>query len=124
MLEMEALERVAALHKPLVLSCGGGIVLHEKNRQLLLDTFVVVWLDVPIDEIYHRLEVSPGGRPLLDEVDRVDTIRRLFTMRYELYERTHHIRYRWQEGDTSPDISADQIIKAVNSLKENPDLGL
>ena len=41
----------------LILSCGGGIVLREENRNLLKKYSYVVWLDRPLEEIKKSVEV-------------------------------------------------------------------
>ena len=56
----EALDREGA-----VISTGGGIVVSEANRTMLLDSpALVVWLDATIDALASRVG-SGRGRPLL-----------------------------------------------------------
>ncbi len=50
-----------------VVATGGGIVLDPKNRALMARAGRVVFLDVPVDVLCHRLHAaaSRGERPLL-----------------------------------------------------------
>lgn len=86
-LESEALTRTAA-GPDAVVSCGGGIVLDDANRERLRATGVVVWLSAPLERLRER--VVPGaGRPLVREPEDLD---RLLAEREPLYrEVAHHV---------------------------------
>lgn len=51
--------------RPSVVATGGGVVVDAGNRAEMAKRGVVVHLDVPIEELMHRVE-GDGGRPLLD----------------------------------------------------------
>jgi shikimate kinase len=98
-LEEAALAEVAQRAEPCVLSCGGGIVLSEKNRDALCKDFVSVWIDVPLDELLERLELERAARPLLAEPGYRNRAAELYTQRRALYESASLHRYAWKKGE-------------------------
>ncbi|NJO69767.1 MAG: shikimate kinase, partial [Bacteroidetes bacterium] len=50
-------------HSRLVVAYGGGIVLSDRNWSYLHHG-IVVWLDVPLEELWQRLSQSNQSRPL------------------------------------------------------------
>ncbi len=62
-LESEALARLAD-EEPLVVACGGGIVLRAVNRRLLKELGTVAYLEVTAGEALARIG-DVEGRPLL-----------------------------------------------------------
>ncbi len=69
-----------------VLATGGGIVLKEKNRQLLKNVDgVVVYLSAPIDQLLERTS-KDKKRPLLQVDDPEAKIRELIEQRDPLYQ--------------------------------------
>ena len=68
----------------LVVSTGGGIVLGEKNRNLLKGSGIVVFLDASVDQLYERT-IKDKKRPLLQVPDRKAAIRELKNTRDPLY---------------------------------------
>lgn len=68
------------------ISTGGGVVLNPINIQLLKQNGVVVFLDVPLEEL---MKMPPKGRPLLlDPNNLID----LYAKRYNLYNDSCDIR--------------------------------
>lgn len=51
--------------KGTILSCGGGIVLRQKNIELLKENGIICWLDRDLEKIIQDVDIS--GRPLLKE---------------------------------------------------------
>ena len=69
---------------PLVVSCGGGVVLSAANRDVLRSSGRVVWLRASPETLAAR--VGGGeGRPLLGEIP-LDTLRELADERAVAYE--------------------------------------
>lgn len=64
-LERRAVADACARLEPLVVACGGGAVLEPANREALLATGFVVWLQAPAAILAARVGQT-GGRPLLD----------------------------------------------------------
>ncbi len=68
----------------IVLATGGGAVLLEDNRQSLMTTGFVVYLQCSIDKILQRTR-RDTQRPLLQTKDRKQKMQRLFLERNPLY---------------------------------------
>lgn len=64
-LETDALRDALGRTDPVLLACGGGVVLAEENRSLLAERALTLWLTAPLDVLADRLRRSPTGRPLL-----------------------------------------------------------
>lgn len=79
MIEAETLRLALADSESPVVATGGGVVVSERNRRVLIDDDpLVVWLDAPVATLLGRVEVD-SGRPLLDG----DPARRLTELRRE-----------------------------------------
>ncbi len=85
-LETEALAAAAAAGDPVIMACGGGAVLAEKNRLILADSFFTVWLKVGPEEALRRAALQAGKRPLLETPDRERRVRELIAERTPIYE--------------------------------------
>lgn len=85
-IESETLAATAAAEGPMILACGGGIVLAEANRKVLSESYFVVWLKVGVEEALRRAGPDGKGRPLLASPDREQTMRRLVRERTPIYE--------------------------------------
>ncbi len=82
-LESAVLAALAARSR-CVISTGGGVILREKNRALLRDLGLVVWLTASEDAIFARVSRT-NKRPLLRTADPRATVTALFTARRPLY---------------------------------------
>jgi shikimate kinase / 3-dehydroquinate synthase len=80
-LEEELAAEVLALPIPAVIALGGGAVLSERTRKLLLTDAFTVWVDVDLTAAWRR--VRNTGRPLAQDKNQ---FRRLFEQRQPLYE--------------------------------------
>lgn len=72
--------------KHMVVSCGGGVPLREKNVELMKNSGYVVWLTATPEAIYERVKDSTE-RPLLNGNMNVPFIQNLMESRREKYER-------------------------------------
>jgi shikimate kinase len=63
--ETEALRDTLGQTDPVLLSCGGGVVLAAENRSLLMESARIVWLTAPLGLLADRLRRSSTERPLL-----------------------------------------------------------
>ena len=77
--------------KHMVVSCGGGVPLREKNVELMKNSGYVVWLTATPEAIYERVKDSTE-RPLLNHNMNVPFIRELMESRREKYERGADIK--------------------------------
>jgi shikimate kinase len=82
--ETRALESLAK-QQNLLLSTGGGIILCERNRQLLSQLGFVVWLTASIDTLAYRVSQN-RDRPLLHTEDPKQRLIDLMDVRRSLYE--------------------------------------
>ncbi|MCQ2958587.1 MAG: NAD(P)-binding domain-containing protein [Bacteroidales bacterium] len=88
-IEKETLSKNFSTDKPCILSCGGGIVLNEPNRNLLKDNTLVIWLYATPDAIIQRVNIAK--RPLLQCDNPLEKLQQLLNDRKELYARTAHV---------------------------------
>ena len=81
-LESQVLAQLSA-YKNLVVATGGGIVLRRENWSYLHHG-VVVWLEVPVEQLYDRLR-EDTSRPLLRSEDPLSKLQLLLNQRQGLY---------------------------------------
>lgn len=80
-IETDVLRELAA-KDPLLVSCGGGVVLRSENRTLLREVGFVVYLQVTADEAASRIS-DVSTRPLFRDIA---TARSIIDSRLALYE--------------------------------------
>jgi len=107
--ESEAIAEALASEEPAVIAAAGGTVLDEKNRRLMRECGVVVWLRAEPATLAERA-VRGDHRPLLaDEPAMV--IHRLAGERHDLYtDVAHHVV---EVGDRRPDEVVDAVLEAL-----------
>ena len=82
-LEQEVLAQCLESSEPLVVSCGGGIVLRPDNRALLRDRAWVCWLRATMETLGQRVRAGEN-RPLLGD-DPVGNLAKISAARSGLY---------------------------------------
>jgi len=82
-LETKVLAEVSS-HTRLVVATGGGIVMRDQNWSYLHHG-IVIWLDVPLEELWQRLSHSSQPRPLLQTPHPLETLRQLLAERQPRY---------------------------------------
>lgn len=90
---LQYLESSPENNLPAVISTGGGVVTRPENREILQRLGFVVWLDVDVRTLAARTSRT-ANRPLLKNVSRVATLRKLSETRSPLYETVAHLRLR------------------------------
>jgi len=70
--------------KKLVVSCGGGVILREENRQFMKENGVVVLLEASPEQIFERIK-HDNTRPLLAGNMTVEYIAQMKSQRDPLY---------------------------------------
>ncbi|MDP1809055.1 MAG: shikimate kinase [Actinomycetota bacterium] len=88
--ESRALAEVVEEELPFVLACGGGVVLDAKNRDILRQRFLTIYLDVSEAVLIERLRRNKG-RPLLAVAEPEAAIAALLKARRALYEAAAHL---------------------------------
>lgn len=68
--------------EPLLVSCGGGVVLKPENREILKSSGFVVYLQVTAEQAYARVK-DVSSRPLFRDLD---TARKTIAGRLPMYE--------------------------------------
>ena len=87
---------------PMLVSCGGGIVLREENREILKNNGFVVYLQVTAEQAVERVgDVST--RPLFKNLE---------TARQTIAGRLPDVR------ETSPSVSIDTVGKSINVVAQ------
>lgn len=75
-----------------IISTGGGVALKEKNRKIMRETGLVLFLDAPFKEIWRRIHKDPN-RPIVRKSTR-EEIEALHKSRYRYYKQAAHITIR------------------------------
>ena len=82
-LETEILEDVSKKENAII-STGGGIILRDRNRQIMHETGKIIYLNAEFSVIEERLENARKSRPLL--MEETEKIRKRFDDRQPLYK--------------------------------------
>ncbi len=85
-LESKVCQKVSPLEK-VVISCGGGTVLNQKNVENLKKNSTIILLESTIDTILNRI-LNDGihERPVINKEDPIEEIKKLFHLRNPLYQ--------------------------------------
>lgn len=87
MLESELLAEVCSLAGSLVVSTGGGVVISEKNRRVMEEAGVVIYLSAKLETLICRIsEDKSAARPLLEVGDPVSKAADMLCKRKPFYE--------------------------------------
>lgn len=81
--EAEVLSRLLA-GPPVVLSTGGGAWLQQRNRDIIVDRGVSVWLSADLEILWNRVR-HRNTRPLLQTADPKATLTELLEVRAPVY---------------------------------------
>ncbi len=101
-IESEVLEKLDRTEGEMVVSCGGGVVEREKNREILKNrrTF---YLFSPWEELWERIRRDPN-RPLVARGE--EKVKQLYDTRRPLYEETGKLI------DTTG-LSVEEVVEAI-----------
>jgi shikimate kinase len=92
-----------------VIATGGGIVVTPQNWSYLRDG-VIVWLDLPIEQIQKRLQADTT-RPLLQDQDLAARLTQLLSERRSKYAQADiHLLIQLDE---TPEQVTDRLISAI-----------
>lgn len=79
-------------HEPVLLSCGGGVVLREENRDLLKQNGLVIRLKASPETVLERVKSDGSVRPLLQgsksKEELLEHIRNMMQEREQYYVQT------------------------------------
>ncbi len=96
----------------LVVSCGGGVVVKERNHFLLKQGGKVVFLMASPEVIYERVK-DDTNRPLLNVPDPMDRIRDLLNQRMEKYLNVSDLQI--DTDGRSPSEVAEEIARLIRA---------
>ena len=81
--ESEVIDRLLDTQRG-ILSTGGGAFLSERNRRMMSEKGVSVWLNADLDLLWSRVKGN-NTRPLLRTAHPYETLRELFEARAPIY---------------------------------------
>lgn len=107
-LETQVLSELSAYTR-LVIATGGGIVVEQTNWSYLQQG-LVVWLDVPLEHLWERIQTD-CSRPLLKTENPHETLEKLMQQRRHLYAQAdvHTVI----KPDWTTEQVAEQIIEGI-----------
>lgn len=111
--ESQVLSRL--LHgQPAILSTGGGAFLAERNRRMISDMGVSVWLNADLDLLWSRVR-HKTTRPLLLTDDPLQTLAEIFDARVPTYSKAAvHVK-------AAPDLTIDAMAgRVIAALRAEP----
>ena len=108
--ESEALSETKTLRN-VVIATGGGIVEKEENRLFLKNEDKVIFLDSTPERQYERTRNSKK-RPLLNDGDSLEILKKLYEKRFNLYETVSKIKISMDNLNTEEILK--KIIKFLN----------
>jgi len=114
-LETQVLSQVCS-HRRLAIATGGGIVLRQVNWSYLHHG-LVIWLDVPVEQLIVRLR-HDTRRPLLQQPDPLSVLRNLAEQRRSRYAQAD-IHLAIGEQDT-PDRVVSRILAILPERLNDP----
>jgi shikimate kinase len=103
------------LKKGLVLATGGGIILDSKNRKVLRDEFISIWLKATPQTILDRMSTdpeSPGMRPALSTLPIIEEIVRTLAERNRFYSQIADLEIETEDKSVTGIV--EEIISFLN----------
>lgn len=100
-------------YSPCIISTGGGTYIDPRNRELIKQKAISIWLKADYDVILDRVS-RRNTRPLLEEGDKAQIIRQLIDERYPIYAEADIIV---NSDDGSHMIIVDSILNSLVGLK-------
>lgn len=111
--ETRAIKQVSG-YSDTVLATGGGVPLSERNMEMLVRNYNIVYLKATAPTIISRVSLS--DRPLLSQNDTENDVKRLMNERKDIYSRYADITVTTDRR--SVDKIVDEIIKKLARLYE------
>ncbi len=99
-----------------ILSTGGGAFLAEKNRSMITERGVSVWLRADLEVLWNRVK-HKDTRPLLRTADPYETLRGLYEDRVPVYAQADLIAE--SDGETSIE---NMVNRVLDALATRPDV--
>ncbi len=109
----DIVERRRTIHCGLVVSCGGGLPVREKNYQMLESIGTIVCLHATAEKLLARV-LCGETRPLLQSESGEKTEARITSLLSQRATTYHRPRYRIDTTEISPSEVCDQIISLLS----------
>lgn len=118
-IETQILAELSA-YKKLTVATGGGIILRQMNWSYLQHG-IVVWLDVPVGQLYDRLRYDTTRPLLLKDKDKnpLAKLEAILAERETFYAEAD-VRIRVAPGETPEEIVALVLNEIEKSLRPSP----
>ncbi|MDX2001328.1 MAG: shikimate kinase [Chitinophagales bacterium] len=110
-LESEYLERIKSISQSKIVATGGGTPCFHHNMQVMLQSGVTVFLDVPPSLLVERLNAVAPVRPLLKSGTEHDLWQKLENMYYQ--RKPYYEKAIYQL--TGEEVSLANLIKLIQS---------
>ncbi|MEB3884662.1 shikimate kinase [Lyngbya sp. CCY1209] len=104
-------------YRRLVVATGGGIVIEQMNWSYLRHG-IVIWLDVPPDRLFDRLQ-GDTSRPLLQHPDPLGRLKDILEQRRSRYAQAD-LSFTIENDDTPEEISQRILTRIPKILKATP----
>lgn len=88
-LERQAIEEIA-LKEGIVIDCGGGVVLNQRNLEDLKKTGILFYLEASADFLFKNIQRGEH-RPLMDVSDPLSKIKELLKIREPFYQQADYL---------------------------------
>ena len=118
-LESQVLSEICA-YKKFVVATGGGIILKQMNWSYLRHG-MIIWLNVPVEELYDRLK-EDQTRPLLQHPDPLQQLQTLLEKRQSLYAQAD-LEIKINPGGV-PQQVVTQILEKIPTILKPQSYGL
>ncbi|WP_170608181.1 shikimate kinase [Ruegeria arenilitoris] len=93
-----------------ILSTGGGAFLSERNRKMISDRGVSIWLRADLSVLWNRVR-HKDTRPLLRTSDPHATLRALYEDRIPVYSQADLVAE--SDGETAIEDMVDRVLEAL-----------
>ncbi|MBK8809096.1 MAG: shikimate kinase [Bacteroidales bacterium] len=114
-LEKNTLKQIFEMNGSHIISCGGGIVVNQENRNYLRSQSLVIWLFASPEAIVARLK--PGKRPLLEVADPLAKAKELLGQRLHYYAQTADILISTERN--LKELTTEKIYDEINKTFGN-----
>ena len=84
-LESQTLEAISA-GEGQVIATGGGVVMKDRNWDIMKESGITVYLKAPVEVLYERIK-DTTNRPLLQVEDPLERARELLESREQMYQK-------------------------------------
>ncbi|HIF10397.1 MAG TPA: helix-turn-helix domain-containing protein [Sneathiellales bacterium] len=108
--ERRCLEEIVAEHSHAVIETSGGLVSDSSTLTFLLDTCMTVWIKASPEEHMARVVAQGDTRPMADNNEAMDDLRRILHERTPLYARAE---FALETGSRSEDQSFGDLLELL-----------